>query len=39
MNRIQGVENAAKLREMIAEARKEASEVSGKTVEGSTQSK
>jgi protein-disulfide isomerase len=38
-HRIQGVENAAKLREMIAEARKEASEGNGKTVAGSTQSK
>ena len=38
-HRIQGVENAVKLREMIAEARKEANEGSGKTVVGSTQSK
>jgi protein-disulfide isomerase len=38
-HRIQGIENAVKLREMIAEARKDASEGSGKTVAGSTQSK
>ena len=38
-HRIQGVQNAARLREMIAEARKEVSETSGKVSAGSTQSK